>query len=44
MNKSPAVFDVAKLRWMNGEYIKKMDPENSMRKLFRTERGSEERL
>ena len=27
MNKSPAVFDVAKLRWMNGEYIKKMDPD-----------------
>ena len=25
MNKSPAVFDVAKLRWMNGEYLKKMD-------------------
>ena len=27
INKSPAVFDVAKLRWMNGEYIKKMDPD-----------------
>ena len=27
MNKSPAVFDVVKLKWMNGEYIKKMDPE-----------------
>lgn len=25
INKSPAVFDMAKLRWMNGEYIKKMD-------------------
>ena len=25
MNKSPAVFDVVKLKWMNGEYIKKMD-------------------
>lgn len=25
INKSPSVFDVAKLRWMNGEYIKKMD-------------------
>ena len=23
--KSPAVFDMAKLRWMNGEYIKSMD-------------------
>lgn len=27
INKSPAVFDMAKLRWMNGEYIKKMDDE-----------------
>jgi glutamyl-tRNA synthetase len=25
MSKSPAVFDVQKLRWMNGEYIKAMD-------------------
>lgn len=25
MSKSPAVFDIAKLRWMNGEYIKKME-------------------
>ena len=25
INKSPAVFDMTKLRWMNGEYIKKMD-------------------
>ena len=25
MNKSPAVFDMSKLRWMNGEYIKAMD-------------------
>ena len=24
INKSPAVFDLVKLRWMNGEYIKKM--------------------
>ena len=24
MNKSPAVFDMGKLRWMNGEYIKAM--------------------
>ena len=24
MNKSPAVFDYTKLKWMNGEYIKKM--------------------
>lgn len=27
INKSPAVFDMQKLRWMNGEYIKKMDDE-----------------
>ena len=27
MSKSPAVFDIDKLRWMNGEYIKKMDGE-----------------
>ena len=26
ISKSPAVFDVPKLRWMNGEYIKKMEP------------------
>ena len=25
MNKSPAVFDLGKLKWMNGEYIKAMD-------------------
>ena len=27
INKSPAVFDYTKLRWMNGEYIKAMDDE-----------------
>lgn len=27
MSKSPAVFDVVKLRWMNSEYLKAMDPE-----------------
>lgn len=27
INKSPAVFDIVKLRWMNGEYIKAMDNE-----------------
>lgn len=27
INKAPAVFDMKKLRWMNGEYIKKMDDE-----------------
>ena len=25
MSKSPAVFDVTKLKWMNGEYLKAMD-------------------
>ncbi|BCN29716.1 glutamate--tRNA ligase [Anaeromicropila herbilytica] len=25
INKSPAVFDMVKLRWMNGEYIKRME-------------------
>lgn len=28
MSKSPAVFDIVKLRWMNGEYIKAMDNES----------------
>lgn len=27
ISKSPAVFDMGKLRWMNGEYMKAMDPE-----------------
>lgn len=27
MSKSPAVFDMVKLRWMNGEYMKMMDSE-----------------
>lgn len=27
INKSPAVFDIKKLRWMNGEYIKKLSLE-----------------
>ncbi len=27
ISKSPAVFDMQKLRWMNGEYIKSMDNE-----------------
>ncbi len=25
INKSPAVFDINKLKWMNGEYVKKLD-------------------
>ena len=28
MSKSPAVFDIQKLRWMNGEYMKAMDDDN----------------
>ena len=28
VNKSPAVFDMVKLRWMNGEYLKNMDNES----------------
>ncbi len=27
ISKSPAVFDMTKLRWMNGEYLKAMDPD-----------------
>ena len=27
ISKSPAVFDIVKLRWMNAEYIKKLDPD-----------------
>lgn len=27
MSKSPSVFDIVKLKWMNGEYIKAMDNE-----------------
>ena len=27
ISKSPAVFDMTKLRWMNSEYMKKMDDE-----------------
>lgn len=27
MSKSPAVFDTVKLKWMNGEYFKAMEPE-----------------
>ena len=27
INKSPSVFDITKLKWMNGEYFKAMDPD-----------------
>lgn len=32
ISKSPAVFDIQKLRWMNGEYIKAMDDESYFEK------------
>jgi len=32
ISKSPAVFDMAKLSWMNGEYFKAMAPEEFYRK------------
>ncbi len=32
ITKSPAVFDYTKLRWMNGEYLKAMDPEEFYKK------------
>ena len=32
MSKSPAVFDYTKLKWMNGEYIKKMSDEDYLEK------------
>lgn len=28
ISKSPAVFDIQKLRWMNSEYLKAMDPDS----------------
>lgn len=28
VNKSPAVFDIGKLKWMNGEYLKAMDADS----------------
>ena len=28
INKAPAVFDMVKLRWMNGEYIKRLEEEH----------------
>lgn len=31
ISKSPAVFDMVKLKWMNGEYLKAMDPETFFR-------------
>lgn len=34
INKSPAVFDMGKLRWMNGKYIEKMDEEAYLEKVL----------
>lgn len=31
INKSPSVFDIQKLRWMNGEYIKKMEDDEFLK-------------
>ena len=31
MSKSPAVFDIQKLKWMNSEYLKAMDLTDFMR-------------
>ncbi len=28
LSKSPSIFDIDKLTWMNGEYIKKMEPDS----------------
>jgi len=28
IGKAPAVFDITKLRWMNGEYMKRLDPDD----------------
>ena len=33
VNKSPSVFDIQKLKWMNGEYIKAMDNEKFYEKV-----------
>lgn len=51
ISKSPAVFDIVKLRWMNGEYIKAMDfdtfyekAEPYLRKALLTEGGEEGRF
>jgi len=32
LSKSPAIFDIEKLKWMNGEYIRKLEPEVFMEK------------
>ena len=40
IGKSPAVFDYTKLRWMNGEYLKAMDPDVFFEKAGDILRGS----
>lgn len=39
MSKSPAVFDYTKLKWMNGEYFKKMDEDAFYEMALGTIRG-----
>src|SRR5215211_6077371 len=33
VSKNPAVFDEEKLRWMNGRYLRELDPEELLRRL-----------
>ncbi len=40
ISKSPAVFDIEKLRWMNAEYIKKLSPESFFEKAEPILRGA----
>ena len=35
LSKSPAIFDIEKLKWMNGEYIRRMSPEEFLGKAGR---------
>ena len=35
MSRNPAVFDEQKLRWMNGRYLRELDPEELRRRLER---------
>lgn len=39
INPSAPIFDVVKLTWMNGEYIRKMDPAQLSKKLFEFHNG-----
>ena len=44
ISKSPAVFDIQKLRWMNGEYIKKIIWKLFMKSAALYEGSSEKRV